>query len=190
MHTGQAGQCPESTVGECPRARAVAMCPNSASVCPGCTWREVTMRSHSGVILGWVNSLRSERSAADLLIRRENPEVTQDELDRGVAKPKELGIVDSGHARTQGIGAIDPARVRDSRGKMVKPGCSRPGTLTCHGCTAPSSSTKRSASTSGGHCSVPRNEGLFRVNSFAQQTDRRNSSSATRMRAWPRCAFF
>jgi len=78
-------------------------------------------------ILGWVNYLYGDRAAADALIRRENPETTQDELDRGVAKLRELGIVDSGDARTKGIGAIDPARVRDFHDKMVKAGLFKAG---------------------------------------------------------------
>ena len=78
-------------------------------------------------ILGWVTYLYGDRSAADALIRKENPEVTQEELDRGVAKLRELGIVDSGDARTRGIGAIDPARVRDFHDKMVKAGLFKPG---------------------------------------------------------------
>ncbi|HYF59680.1 MAG TPA: ABC transporter substrate-binding protein [Burkholderiaceae bacterium] len=78
-------------------------------------------------ILGWVAYLHGDRGAGDALIRRENPEVTQDELDRGVAKLKELGIVDSGDARTRGIGAIDPARIRDFHDKMVRAGLFKAG---------------------------------------------------------------
>ena len=78
-------------------------------------------------ILGWVNYLYGDRAPADALIRKENPEVSQDELDRGVEKLKALGIVDSGDARTRGIGAIDPARVRDFHDKMVKAGLFKPG---------------------------------------------------------------
>jgi NitT/TauT family transport system substrate-binding protein len=88
---------------------------------------ELVRRFVEASILGWVNYLYGDRAAADALIRRENPEVTQDELDRGVAKLRELGIVDSGDARTRGIGAIDPARVRDFHDKMVKAGLFKPG---------------------------------------------------------------
>jgi NitT/TauT family transport system substrate-binding protein len=88
---------------------------------------ELVRRFVEGSILGWVNYLHGDRAAADALIRKENPEVTQDELDRGVAKLKELGIVDSGDARTRGIGAIDPARVKDFHDKMVKAGLFKAG---------------------------------------------------------------
>jgi NitT/TauT family transport system substrate-binding protein len=88
---------------------------------------ELVRRFVEGSILGWVNYLHGDRAGADALIRKENPEVTQDELDRGVAKLKELGIVDSGDARTRGIGAIDPARVKDFHDKMVKAGLFKAG---------------------------------------------------------------
>lgn len=88
---------------------------------------ETVRRFVEGSILGWVNYLYGDRRAADALIRRENPEETQEMLDAGVAKLKELGIVDSGAARTQGIGAIDPARVKDFHDKMVKAGLFKAG---------------------------------------------------------------
>jgi NitT/TauT family transport system substrate-binding protein len=88
---------------------------------------ELVRRFVEGSILGWVNYLHGDRAAADALIRKENPEVTQDELDRGVAKLKALGIVDSGDARTRGIGAIDPVRVKDFHDKMVKAGLFKAG---------------------------------------------------------------
>ncbi len=78
-------------------------------------------------ILGWVNYLYGDRAAADAMIRKLNPETTQEELDRGVAKLKELGIVDSGDAQARGIGAIDPAKVKDFHDKMVKSGLFKAG---------------------------------------------------------------
>jgi NitT/TauT family transport system substrate-binding protein len=88
---------------------------------------ETVRRFVEGSITGWVTYLHGDRRAADALIRKENPETTQEELDAGVAKLKELGIVDSGDARTRGIGAIDPARVRDFHDKMVKAGLLKAG---------------------------------------------------------------
>jgi NitT/TauT family transport system substrate-binding protein len=88
---------------------------------------DLVRRFVEGSILGWVNYLHGDRAGADALIRKENPEVTQDELDRGVAILKTLGIVDSGDARTRGIGAIDPARVKDFHDKMVKAGLFKAG---------------------------------------------------------------
>jgi NitT/TauT family transport system substrate-binding protein len=61
------------------------------------------------------------------MIRKENPDITQDELDRGVVLLKQLGIVDSGDSLSRGIGAIDPARIRDFYDKMVKAGLYKAG---------------------------------------------------------------
>lgn len=78
-------------------------------------------------ILGWANYLYGDRRAADAMIRKLNPETTQDELDNTVIKMRELGLVDSGEARVKGIGAIDPARVKDFHDKMVKAGLFKDG---------------------------------------------------------------
>lgn len=78
-------------------------------------------------IIGWVNYLHGDRSAANAMIRKENPDMTQDELDRGVVLLRQLGIVDSGDSLTRGIGAIDPARIKDFYDKMVKAGLYKAG---------------------------------------------------------------
>ena len=78
-------------------------------------------------IIGWVNYLYGDRRAADAMIRKLNPETTQEELDRGVAKMREMGIVDSGDSLKLGIGAIDAARIKDFHDKMVKSGLFKAG---------------------------------------------------------------
>jgi NitT/TauT family transport system substrate-binding protein len=88
---------------------------------------ELVRRFVDASIVGWVTYLHGDRRAGDTLIRRDNPEVSQDELDRGVALLKSLGIVDSGDARTRGIGAIDPTRVKDFHDKMVRAGLFKAG---------------------------------------------------------------
>ncbi len=50
---------------------------------------------------------------ANALIKRDNPEMTDALLAYGVAKMKEYGIIDSGDAKTSGIGAMSEARWRD-----------------------------------------------------------------------------
>ncbi|HEY9191983.1 MAG TPA: hypothetical protein VIO81_03845, partial [Methyloversatilis sp.] len=65
--------------------------------------------------------------AANALIRKANPEMTDDLLDFSVRKMKEYGIVDSGDTLTKGIGTISEARVRDFYDKMVRAGLFKPG---------------------------------------------------------------
>ena len=60
-------------------------------------------------------------------MRKENPELTDDEIERSVALMKQQGIVDSGEALERGIGAMNEARVRDFHDKMVKAGLYKSG---------------------------------------------------------------
>lgn len=78
-------------------------------------------------ILGWVNYLHGDRKAADALIKRDNPEMTDELIAKSIQLMKDLGIVDSGDAATLGVGAMKPQRVKDFHDKMVKAGLYKPG---------------------------------------------------------------
>ena len=78
-------------------------------------------------ILGWVTYLHGDRSAGDAMIKRDNPEMSDELIAGSVALMKQLGIVDSGDAQTKGIGAMTPERIRDFHDKMVKAGLYKPG---------------------------------------------------------------
>jgi NitT/TauT family transport system substrate-binding protein len=64
-------------------------------------------------IEGWYSYLYGDPAAGNALIKRDNPEMTDALLAYGIAKIKEYGIVDSGDAKTKGIGAMTEARWRD-----------------------------------------------------------------------------
>ena len=49
-------------------------------------------------IIGWYNYIYGDNRAGNALIRRYNPEMTDELLAYSVAKMKEYGIVDSGDA--------------------------------------------------------------------------------------------
>jgi NitT/TauT family transport system substrate-binding protein len=72
--------------------------------------------------IGWYNYLYGDNTKANALIKRDNPEMTDELLAYSVAKMKEYGIVDSGDAQKLGIGAMTDARMRDFFDKMVKAG--------------------------------------------------------------------
>ncbi|MGO4388225.1 ABC transporter substrate-binding protein [Microvirga sp. 2YAF29] len=72
--------------------------------------------------IGWYNYLNSDNSKANALIKRDNPEMTDELLAYSRAKMKEYGIVDSGDALSLGIGAMSDARMKDFFEKMVKAG--------------------------------------------------------------------
>ena len=59
---------------------------------------------------GWKSYLYGDAKPGDALILKDNPEMTQDLLDQARAKMRDRGIVLSGDAKTQGIGAMTDAR--------------------------------------------------------------------------------
>ncbi len=71
-------------------------------------------------IIGWMNYIYHDNKAANAMIKRDNPEMTDDVLAYSVAKLKEHGIVDSGDAERLGVGAMTDARVKSFFDKMVR----------------------------------------------------------------------
>ena len=59
---------------------------------------------------GWHDYLYADPAAADALIKKANPEMTQDVLDQARDKMRSYGIVDGGDAKTLGIGTMTDAR--------------------------------------------------------------------------------
>jgi NitT/TauT family transport system substrate-binding protein len=72
--------------------------------------------------IGWYNYLYGDNKPANALIRRHNPEMTEELLAYSVAAMKEHGIVDSGDAATLGIGAMTDVRMKSFFDKMVRAG--------------------------------------------------------------------
>jgi NitT/TauT family transport system substrate-binding protein len=73
-------------------------------------------------IEGWYQYLYGDPAPADALIRRDNPDMTDALLAYGRAKIKADGIVDSGDAKKDGIGAMSDARWRDFFETMTQAG--------------------------------------------------------------------
>lgn len=88
---------------------------------------ELVRRFVEASIVGWVHYLYGDRRAADALIKRDNPDMNDDTINRSVQLMQELGIVDSGDSLTQGIGAMKPERVKAFYDQMVKAGLYKPG---------------------------------------------------------------
>ena len=63
-----------------------------------------------GTAAGWKAYLYGDPKPADTIILKDNPEMSQDLLDQARAKMRDKGIVLSGDAKTQGIGAMTDAR--------------------------------------------------------------------------------
>ena len=76
--------------------------------------------------IGWYNYLYGDNKAANELIRKHNPEMSQELIDYSIAKMKEYGIVDSGDTLKDGIGAMSDAHMASFFDKMVKAGVVKP----------------------------------------------------------------
>ena len=61
-------------------------------------------------IEGWHDFLYGDNAPAIALIKKDNPEMTDDIVAQAVQKMKDYGIVDSGEAKTLGIGAMNEDR--------------------------------------------------------------------------------
>ena len=75
-----------------------------------------------GSIKGWYNYLYNDNSAANAMIKKDNPDITDEAIAYAIEKMKSAGIVESGDTETLGIGAMSEARVKDFFDKMVTAG--------------------------------------------------------------------
>ena len=83
---------------------------------------DVVQRFVDASVIGWYTYIYGDNSAGNAMIKKLNPEITDDVLAYSVAKMKEYGIVDSGDTLKDGIGAMTDARVTSFFEKMVKAG--------------------------------------------------------------------
>lgn len=83
---------------------------------------DVVQRFVDASVFGWANYLYGDNKAANAAIKKDNPEMTDEQIAYSIAKMKEYGIVDSGDAQKLGIGAMTDARMKSFFDKMVKAG--------------------------------------------------------------------
>jgi NitT/TauT family transport system substrate-binding protein len=83
---------------------------------------DVVQRFVNATIEGWYSYIYGDRTAANALIKKDNPEMSDEQLAYSHAKMKEYGIVDSGDALKLGIGAMTAARWKEFADTMVKAG--------------------------------------------------------------------
>lgn len=88
---------------------------------------DLVQRFVDASIVGWYNYLYGDRAPANALIKKLNPEMTDELLAYSVNKMKEHGIVDSGDTLRNGIGAMTDERSANFFDKMVRAGVVRPG---------------------------------------------------------------
>jgi NitT/TauT family transport system substrate-binding protein len=83
---------------------------------------DLVQRFVDASIIGWYNYLYGDNRQANALIKRHNPEMTDELLAYSLAKMKEYGIVDSGDTAGLGIGTMSDARMKSFHDKMVRAG--------------------------------------------------------------------
>jgi len=75
-----------------------------------------------GSIKGWYNYLYGDNAAANAMIKKDNPDMSDESIAFAIEKMKEDGIVDSGDTETLGVGAMTDERMADFYAKMVAAG--------------------------------------------------------------------
>jgi NitT/TauT family transport system substrate-binding protein len=86
---------------------------------------DLVQRFVDASIVGWYHYLYGDNAAGNAMIKKLNPEMTDELLAYSVAKMKDYGIVDSGDTLRDGIGAMSDARVASFFDKIVRAGVVR-----------------------------------------------------------------
>ncbi|HEY9641020.1 MAG TPA: ABC transporter substrate-binding protein [Coleofasciculaceae cyanobacterium] len=71
---------------------------------------DLVQRFVDASIKGWYSYLEGDPKPANELIKKDNPEMTDEQIAFGIAKMKQYGIVISGDAESKGIGAMTDDR--------------------------------------------------------------------------------
>ena len=83
---------------------------------------DLVQRFVDASIKGWYSYLEGDPTPGNELIKEANPEMTDEQIAYGIEKMKEYGIVVSGDAETQGIGAMNDARWKSFFDTLVEAG--------------------------------------------------------------------
>jgi NitT/TauT family transport system substrate-binding protein len=81
---------------------------------------EVVQCFVDGSAKGWYNYLYGDNKAANEAIKKDNPDINDEQIAFSIEKMKEYGIVDSGDTEKLGIGAMSDERIKSFYDKMVK----------------------------------------------------------------------
>lgn len=83
---------------------------------------DLVQRFVNASIIGWYHYLYGDNAAANALIKKDNPDMTDAQLAYSIAALKAHGIVDSGDAEKLGIGAMTDQRMKAFFDQMVAAG--------------------------------------------------------------------
>jgi NitT/TauT family transport system substrate-binding protein len=86
---------------------------------------DLVQRFVDASVIGWYHYLYGDNAPGNAMIKRLNPQMTDEQLGYAVSKMKEYGLVDSGQSLRDGIGAMTDARVASFFDKMSRAGAVR-----------------------------------------------------------------
>ncbi len=83
---------------------------------------DIVQRFVDASAIGWYNYLYGENTKANTQIKKDNPDMTDEQIAFSIAKIKEYGLVDSGDTLKLGIGAMTDSRIKSFYEAMAKAG--------------------------------------------------------------------
>jgi NitT/TauT family transport system substrate-binding protein len=89
---------------------------------------DLVQRFVDASILGWKDYLYGNPAPGNALIKKDNPDMTDDQIAFSIEAMKKYGIVDSGDAKTLGIGAMTDKRWKEAFDDAQALGIYAPGT--------------------------------------------------------------
>ena len=81
---------------------------------------DLVQRFVDATTIGWYNYLYGDNKAANDLIKKDNPEMTDEQIAFSIKEMKDHGIVISGDAETKGIGCMTDEREKSFYDMLVK----------------------------------------------------------------------
>ncbi|TPK86526.1 ABC transporter substrate-binding protein [Mesorhizobium sp. B2-4-17] len=81
---------------------------------------EVVQCFVDGSAKGWYKYLYGDNKAANDMIKKDNPDMTDEQIAFSIEQMKKFGLADSGDTEKLGIGAMTDARIKSFYDKMVK----------------------------------------------------------------------
>ncbi len=88
---------------------------------------EVVRKFVEASIIGWYNYLYGDNKAANAEIKKINPDINDEYIEKTIELMRSLGIADSGDALKTGIGTMTDARMKDFYDKVVAAGIYKAG---------------------------------------------------------------
>ena len=88
---------------------------------------DIVQRFVDASAIGWYHYLYGDNSKANAMIKKDNPDMTDEQIAFSISKIKEYGLADSGDTLKLGIGAMTDERIKNFYEAMVKAGIEKGG---------------------------------------------------------------